>query len=74
MLGKRLKELLAVTMIGEGVVGLIEPKRYTLLWKFGPKPFQNMIETIAEHPTLTRISCGVEIGLGLCLALRQTSK
>ena len=74
MPSKQLKELLAIGMIGEGVVGFIKPSRYMLLWKFGPKPYQEFIEKAAEHKGLTRLLCGVEAGLGVWLALRQTSK
>ena len=74
MPGKQLKELLAIGMIGEGIVGFIKPRRYTLLWKFGPKPYQEFIEKAAEHKGLTRLLCGVEAGLGVWLALRQISK
>ena len=74
MTGKRLKELLAIGMIGEGIVGLMRPRRYMLLWKFGPKPYQEFIDKAAEHKGFTRLLCGVEAGLGVWLALRQTSK
>ena len=74
MIGKRLKELLAIGMIGEGVIGFIKPRRFMLLWKFGPKPYQEFIDELAEHKDLTRLLCGVEAGLGVWLALRQTSK
>lgn len=74
MLDKRMKELLAIGMIGEGVIGFLAPKRYMQLWKFGPKPYQEFIESIVEHPNLTRLCCGVEVGVGIWLALRQTWK
>lgn len=74
MLGKRLKEVVAIGMIGEGIIGLMSPQPYMRLWKFGPKPYQNFMEELIEHKDLTRLLCGVEAGLGLWLALRQTSK
>jgi hypothetical protein len=74
MLGKRLKELLAIGLIGEGIVGFVRPRQYMRLWKFGPKPYQNFLDELIEHENLTRILCGVEAGLGVWLALRQTSK
>lgn len=74
MIEKRLKELLAIGMIGEGVIGFIQPRKYMLLWKFGPEPYQDFINSIAEHKGITRLLCGVEAGLGVWLALRQTTK
>jgi hypothetical protein len=74
MISKRLKELVAIGMIGEGITGFLKPRQYMLLWKFGPKPYQKFIEGIAEHKELTRLLCGVEAGIGVWLALRQTEK
>ncbi len=74
MIGKRLKEVLAIGMIGEGIIGFIRPRRYLILWRFGPRPYQEFIETLVEHQTITRLLCGVEAGLGVWLALRETSK
>ena len=34
---KRGLELLGLMMIGEGVVGLLFPTRYSLFWKIGPR-------------------------------------
>jgi hypothetical protein len=35
MIGRRLGELLAVEMIGEGVAGFLAPDRYTRMWRIG---------------------------------------
>ena len=61
-------------VIGEGIVGLMRPRRYIFLWEFGAKPYQEFIEKAAGHKGLTRLSCGVEAEPGVWLALRQTSK
>jgi hypothetical protein len=74
MLSKRLKEIVAIGLIGEGIVGFMRPQRYLGLWKFGPKPYQEFIEELIEHKDLTRLLCGVEVGSGGWLALRQTAK
>lgn len=71
---KRLKELLAIWMLGEGVVGSLRPKRYMRLWRFGPKAYRKFIDRITDHPNATRLACAAEAGVGLWLALRQTSK
>jgi hypothetical protein len=33
----QVKELLALMLVGEGVVGTLYPQRYTRLWKTGPR-------------------------------------
>ncbi len=71
---KRLMELLAIGMIGEGVVGALRPRRYLQLWRFGPQPYQKMIGALADHPTATRLMCVAEAGFGVWLGLRQTTR
>ncbi|HKX32741.1 MAG TPA: hypothetical protein VJ302_33955 [Blastocatellia bacterium] len=70
---RRLKELMAIWMIGEGIVGALRPRRYMRLWRFGPEPYRNLIDTLAEHQGTTRILCAAEAGVGLWWALRQLS-
>jgi hypothetical protein len=67
----RFTELLAIGMIGEGIVGALRPKQYMLLWRFGPKAYRNFIDALAERPQATRLMCAAEAGLGVWLALRN---
>jgi hypothetical protein len=71
---KRVKELLALWMVGEGVIGSLRPRRYMQLWRFGPKAYRKFIDTLTDHPTATRMLCAAEAGVGVWWALRQTSK
>jgi hypothetical protein len=71
---RRVLELLAILMIGEGVLTLIAPRRHSLIWNFGPEDFRRAIEGYAEHPTLARVVAAAEAGLGLWLALRVYSQ
>lgn len=64
-------EVLALSMIGEGIVGFIRPRRYSRFWKVGPKPLREVTEYLAEHRDLTRVLCVAEVGVGLLLALRK---
>lgn len=64
-------EVLALAMIGEGLVGLIRPRRYSIFWKVGPQPLRDFMELLAEHPDLTRLLSVAELGTGLWLALRE---
>jgi hypothetical protein len=71
---RRIADLVAMLMIGEGVLTIIAPRRHSLLWRFGPKSFRRVIEAFAEHPALTRLVAAAEAGLGLWLALRVYSR
>lgn len=70
-MSRRIKELTAIAVIGDGVVGLMAPRRHSLLWKVGPDSYQEAIRWFAERPSLVRLLAAAELGLGLMLALRQ---
>ncbi len=74
MVGRRFKEIAAIMMIGEGIIGAIIPRRHLRLWKFGPKKYRNFIDASARRPNLIRIASAAEAGLGVWLALRQASR
>ena len=71
---RRIAEVVAMLMIGEGVLTLVAPRRHSLLWEFGPEGYKRAIEAFAEHPTLTRLVAAAEAGLGLWLAFRVYSQ
>jgi hypothetical protein len=71
MSAAHLKELLALLLIGEGVVGTLYPERYTLLWATGPRPWREFIDWWAKRPGRLRLLCAAEAGVGLWLATRQ---
>jgi hypothetical protein len=50
---RRIAELLAMLMIGEGVLTIIAPRRHSLLWEFGPEGYRRSVEAFAERPTLS---------------------
>jgi hypothetical protein len=68
---KRGLELFGLMMIGEGIVGLLRPRRYSLLWKIGPAWLRDSMTLLAEHREATRLLCAGEIAAGLWLALRE---
>jgi hypothetical protein len=74
MVGRRLKEIAAIMMIGEGIVGALIPRRYMSLWEFGPKRYRKFIKASAKRPNLVRIASAAEAGLGIWWALRQVSR
>jgi len=74
MVGRRLKEITAMTMIGKGIIAAMRPKRRTLLWKFAPKKYRKFIDARARRPNLIRIAAGAGAGLVVWWALRQISR
>lgn len=71
---RRIKEVFALWMIGEGVIGSLRPRRYMELWRFGPKAYRELIDNLTEHPTATRLLCAAEVGVGVWWGLRQTRR
>jgi hypothetical protein len=71
---RMIAELVAMLMIGVGVIALAAPRRHSLLWRFSPEGYMRTMEEFTERPTQTRLLAAAEVGLGLWLALRQYSK
>lgn len=71
MAARRLKELGAIALIGDGVVGLVAPRRHSLLWDFGPRWYRRTLEQLAVRPGLVRGLAAAEVLGGLALAVRQ---
>jgi hypothetical protein len=59
-------------MIGDGLTGLLKPRRHSLLWDVGPNPFRRAMETLVAHPAQARLLYAAEIGVGAWLAAQQT--
>jgi dodecin len=71
MWSRRIKELLAMSTIGDGMLALIVPSSHASLWLFGPQSMRKLNRWFIENPTYTRLGGIAEIGLGLWLAIRQ---
>jgi hypothetical protein len=69
---RRLIQLVALIMIGDGVTGLFKPRRHSLLWDVGPAPLRTMMEMLAANPAKAQLLYAAEIWLGTWLAARQT--
>ena len=63
-IGRRALEVLGLAMIGEGVVGTIQPRRYPLFWKRGPQWLRDTAEFFADRPDMTRLVCMAEAAAG----------
>lgn len=71
MMGDRVKELGAILMIGDGVVGALAPRRHTRLWLDGPRPYRNAMKPFVRNPELTRLLSVAQVALGVWWASRQ---
>ncbi len=74
MTQKRILELLALLMIGDGVAGIIKPSWHSLLWNMGPQSFRSLMQNFAGHPKEARLFYGAELALGTWLAMRDTAE
>ena len=68
MRAKRLKNLMAAFIVGNGVLDLMAPQERPLMWQVGPEGVRKAALWFAEHPTATRLRGIVRIGIGLWLA------
>ena len=69
---RRLVQLGALFLIGDGVMGLLKPRWQSLLWHFGPELARAVTEELADHPKTARTVYLAEVALGIVLAARQT--
>jgi hypothetical protein len=69
---RRLTEMGALFLIGDGIMGLIKPRWHSLLWHFGPQLMRAATEELAEHPRTARAIYLAEAAVGIALASRQT--
>lgn len=74
LVGRRAVEAGGLFLIGDGLVGLLWPRRYTMLWHVGPQLGRAAIEELADHPRLARSVYAAEVALGIALFASQTSK
>jgi hypothetical protein len=71
---RRLLELGGLLLIGEGFMGLVHPRRYSLLWRFGPPLVKAAIDELVEHPHVARGIYALELAAGVALAVSQTEQ
>ena len=71
MLVRRVTELAAMVLIGDGVIAMSAPSRHSLLWRGGPQLWGEFMQGLAERPNLVRTLGAAETSVGLWLALRQ---
>jgi len=71
LIRRRILECFAITMIGDGVLGFVEPKGHVQLWLRGPSWWRRMLQPFAKRPELTRWVGAAEFAFGIWLAIQQ---
>lgn len=65
---KRTAEMAAVFMIGDGVLGLLQPGRHVALWRSPVGAVDALVRPFAGHPARRRIYGALQVAAGLMLA------
>ena len=65
------KELLALGMIGDGIVSLLAPRGHYKLWSSGPGWQCHCLDAFIQRPHLIRAIGALELLAGLWLAKEQ---
>ena len=73
LITKRLLELGGLILIGDGLMGLLHPRRHSLLWHFGPQLAKAVTEELATHPKTSRAVYAAELAVGIAIASLQLS-
>ena len=68
---RRAKEMAAVFMIGDGLLGLTQPRRHVDLWKDKALGAEVAVAPFVGRPGRRRLYALAQIGAGLWLASRQ---
>ena len=71
MWSARLKETIAITIIGDGVIEFLAPRQHSLLWVSGPESARKVARFFAANPNYMRLLGLAQIGFGVWLAFRQ---
>ncbi|MEX2446649.1 MAG: hypothetical protein WD734_04850 [Dehalococcoidia bacterium] len=65
-------EMLAMSMIGSGLIRIMTPKRQMRRWAIGP--LRGTAGWLSQHPTLSALTGVLRLGLGVWLARRLPAR
>ncbi|MGE7206396.1 hypothetical protein ACQKJZ_12025 [Sphingomonas sp. NPDC019816] len=65
---RRSAEMAALFMIGDGLLGLLQPKRHVALWRSDVAAVDMLVRPFAHHPMRRRAYGLLQAGAGLALA------
>ncbi|MFC3581029.1 hypothetical protein [Sphingomonas hylomeconis] len=64
-------EMAAMFMIGDGLLGLLQPRRHVALWADDALGSEKLVAPFRERPGRRRAYALVQIGVGVALAAQQ---
>jgi hypothetical protein len=67
----RAAEMAATFMIGDGLLGLLQPERHVALWQDRAAGAEWLVRPFVGRPNLRRAYAVVQVAAGLALAARQ---
>lgn len=67
----RTAEMAAIFMVGDGLIGLAQPRRHVDLWKKDALGTEMMVAPFVDRPGRRRLYAAAQIAAGLWLASRQ---
>ena len=65
---RRSAEMAAIFMIGDGLLGLLQPTRHVELWRSDVPAMNGIVRPFAGRPARRRAYGALQIGAGLLLA------
>ncbi|GAA3268693.1 hypothetical protein [Sphingomonas yabuuchiae] len=65
---RRSGEMAAVFMIGDGLLGLLQPKRHVELWQSDVPAVDLLVRPFADHPQRRRAYGLLQLAAGIALA------
>ena len=70
----RAAEMAAIFMVGDGLLGLLQPRRHVDLWKEDALGTEALVQPFVDRPGRRRLYAVVQIAAGLTLAARQRAR
>ncbi|SOB86934.1 hypothetical protein SAMN06297144_2051 [Sphingomonas guangdongensis] len=67
----RAAEMAAVFMIGDGLLGVLQPERHVALWQDRALGAELTVAPFRDHPGRRRLYGVLQIAAGIALAARQ---
>ena len=67
---RRSAEMAAVFMIGDGLLGILQPSRHVALWRSDVAAVDGLVRPFAGHPGRRRLYGLVQLASGIALAAR----
>ena len=71
LLARRSAEMAAVFMIGDGILGLLQPRRHVALWQERALGAEALVAPFVDRPERRRAYAVLQIAAGIALAARQ---